>query len=133
MWAGLIVSSAQEGWDTSVARRIRNIPGGPHGSQVRDRPWCFENRRGMPLTIALAAVMGLSQGWVSMTRADGYRLHYTVPRTVAAVDLSTGQEMKRRRSRMATMPRVACWAARAAGGTHSWAAWAVDMDRGPAA
>ncbi len=54
----------------------------------------FENRRGMPLTIALAAVMGLSQGWVSMTRADGYRLHYTVPRTVAAVDLSTGQEMK---------------------------------------
>jgi hypothetical protein len=54
----------------------------------------FENGRGMPLTIALAAAIGLGQGWVGTTRADGYRLHHTIPRTVQAVDLSTGQEFK---------------------------------------
>jgi hypothetical protein len=32
------VDRAQEGWGTSVARWIRDTPGGPHGSQVRDRP-----------------------------------------------------------------------------------------------
>jgi hypothetical protein len=53
----------------------------------------FENGRGMPLTIALAAVIGVSQGWVGTTRADGYRLHCTIPKTVAAVDFSTGQQM----------------------------------------
>ncbi len=52
----------------------------------------FENGRGMPLTIALAAAIGLGQGWVGTTRADGYRLHHTIPRSVPAVNLSTGQE-----------------------------------------
>lgn len=52
----------------------------------------FESGRVMPLTIALAAAIGLGQGWVSMIWADGYRLSHTIPRTVPAVDLATGQE-----------------------------------------
>ncbi len=48
----------------------------------------------MRLTIALAGAIGLGLGWVGTTRADGYRLHHTIPKSVAAVDMTTGQEMK---------------------------------------
>ncbi len=52
----------------------------------------FENRSGMRLTIAMAAAMVLSLGWTSVTLADGYRLHHTIPGEVAAYDYTTGGE-----------------------------------------
>jgi hypothetical protein len=54
----------------------------------------FENWRGMPLAIALAAAIGLGLGWSSTTRADGYHLHPTIPPTVAAYNYTTGGEFK---------------------------------------
>ena len=52
----------------------------------------IENRRGMPLAIALAAAIATGLGWASTVRADGYRLHHTIPRTVDAYDFTTGGE-----------------------------------------
>ena len=52
----------------------------------------FENWRGMPLAIGLAAALGLGLGWSRTARADGYHLHPTIPRTVAAYDFTTGGE-----------------------------------------
>ena len=46
----------------------------------------------MPLALTLATVFGLGLGWVSSARADGYRLHYTIPRSVQAYDYTTGGE-----------------------------------------
>jgi hypothetical protein len=54
----------------------------------------FENWRGRPLAIALAAALVLGLGWSRTTRADGYRLHHTIPPTVAAYNYSTGGEFK---------------------------------------
>ena len=51
----------------------------------------FEKWRGMPLVLTMAAV-GLGLGWASPARADGYRLHHTIPREVAAYDFTTGGE-----------------------------------------
>lgn len=52
----------------------------------------FENWRGMPLVFATAAV-GLALAWGGSVRADGYRLHPTIPREVLAYDYSTGGVM----------------------------------------
>ena len=53
----------------------------------------FEKWRGMPLLLTMAAV-GLGLGWANPARADGYRLHHTIPRDVPAVDFKTGGEFK---------------------------------------
>src|SRR5689334_7702087 len=52
----------------------------------------FERWRGMPLVLATAAV-GLGLAWSRPVRADGYRLHHTIPREVVAYDYTTGGEM----------------------------------------
>jgi hypothetical protein len=46
----------------------------------------------MPLALALAAAFGMGPGWESSARADGYRLHYTIPRLTPAYDFTTGGE-----------------------------------------
>ena len=51
----------------------------------------FERWRGMPLVLAMAAV-GLGLSWADRRRADGYRLHHTIPREVVAYDFTTGGE-----------------------------------------
>ena len=53
----------------------------------------FERWRGMPLVLAMAAV-GLGLSWADRARADGYRLHHTIPREVGAYDFTTGGEFK---------------------------------------
>src|SRR5438045_1706571 len=50
----------------------------------------FERWRGMPLALTLAA-LGLGHG-VSSARADGYRLHNTIPRLTPAYNFTTGGE-----------------------------------------
>jgi hypothetical protein len=47
----------------------------------------FGKWRGVPLTFALAAILGVSS---SSARADGWRLHHTIPREVPAYDYTTG-------------------------------------------
>ncbi len=51
----------------------------------------FERWRGMPLVLAMAAV-GLGLSWADRAQADGYRLHPTLPKDVAAYDFTTGGE-----------------------------------------
>src|SRR5438270_14006779 len=52
----------------------------------------FERWRGMPLALTMATAFGLGLGWASSTRADGYRLHKTIPRLVPGYDYTTGGE-----------------------------------------
>jgi hypothetical protein len=52
----------------------------------------FERWRGMPLVVTMAAV-GLGLAWATPVRADGYRLHHTIPREVVGYDYATGGEM----------------------------------------
>jgi hypothetical protein len=47
----------------------------------------FGKWRGVPLTFALAAILGMSS---TSARADGWHLHYTIPREVPAYDYTTG-------------------------------------------
>jgi hypothetical protein len=51
----------------------------------------FEKWRGMPLVFTMAA-FGIGLAWSSSVRADGYRLHHTIPREVIAYDYTTGGE-----------------------------------------
>src|SRR5438067_13199287 len=52
----------------------------------------FERWRGMPLALTMAAACGLGLGWVTSTRADGYRFHKTIPRLVPGYNSATGGE-----------------------------------------
>src|SRR5262249_30789673 len=83
---------AQEGSGTSVARWIRDTPGGVPWKPSKGLNMRFEKWRGMPLSFTLSAALGLVLvlGWASSSRADGYRLHYTIPRLVPAYDYTTG-------------------------------------------
>jgi hypothetical protein len=47
----------------------------------------------MPLVFATAA-FGLGLAWSNSVRADGYRLHHTIPRVAPAYDITTGGEFK---------------------------------------
>ena len=49
----------------------------------------FGKWRGVPLALALAAIVGMGS---SSVRADGWHLHYTIPREVPAYDFTTGGE-----------------------------------------
>jgi hypothetical protein len=51
----------------------------------------FERWRGMPLVLAMAA-LGLGLSWADRARADGYRLHPTIPKDAPAYDFTTGGE-----------------------------------------
>jgi hypothetical protein len=50
----------------------------------------FEKWRGMSQVLTLAAALGLGLALASSVRADGYHLHYTIPRSVDAYDFTTG-------------------------------------------
>src|SRR5947207_3732244 len=54
----------------------------------------FGKWQGMPLALTLATAFGLGLGWASSARADGYRLHYTIPRLVPAYDFTTGGQYR---------------------------------------
>ena len=47
----------------------------------------FGKWRGVPLALALAAIVGIG---LDLVRADGWHLHYTIPREVPAYDFTTG-------------------------------------------
>ena len=47
----------------------------------------FGKWRGVPITFAVAAILGMAS---TSLRADGWRLHYTIPREVPAYNYSTG-------------------------------------------
>jgi hypothetical protein len=46
----------------------------------------------MPLVLTMAAA-GIGLAWAGTARADGYRLHHTIPREVVAYDYTTGGVM----------------------------------------
>ena len=87
----------------------------------------FENWRGMPLTIALAAAIGLGLGWVEHDPGGWLPPPpHSSPDGAGRQSSPPARSSWPRRCRMAIMPRVAFWVAWAAGCTDCWAAPAAD-------